>query len=169
LTLTNCDVHDNWPPPAFMPLVNLARAGQLGKTLAGLLANPDVARSPRGLGMAFQFPERLSDDVLSVYLQPTCDSSERQSQVDRYTAAMDNTQTLRIHQCLTSFQKPSLVVWGDDDVFFPASWAHWLKDTIPGVRRVAILKAARLFFPEERSDEFNDLLRTHWVAAERRT
>ncbi len=169
LTLTNCDVHDNWPPPAFMPLFDLAKVGRLGKTLAGLLAHPEAARSPRGLGMAFQYSEHLSDDVLSVYLEPISNSLERQTQVDRYTAAMDHAQTLRIHDRLTEFDKPTLVVWGDDDVFFPASWAHWLKDTIPGVRQVAILKAARLFFPEERSDEFNDLLRTHWAAADRQT
>jgi hypothetical protein len=30
------------------------------------------------------------------------------------------------------------------------------------------LNAARLFFPEERPDEFNELLRTHWLAAEPR-
>jgi pimeloyl-ACP methyl ester carboxylesterase len=43
-----------------------------------------------------------------------------------------------------------------------------LADTIPGVRKVEILNAARLFFPEERADEFNGLLRAHWLATEPR-
>jgi pimeloyl-ACP methyl ester carboxylesterase len=165
LTLTNCDVHDNWPPPAFMPLFHLARAGQLGKTLAGLLANPDAARSPRGLGMAFQFPERLADDVVGVYLGPIAASAERQAQVDRYTAAMDHQQTLRIYADLKRFEKPTLIVWGNDDVFFPERWAHWLADTMAGVCKVEILNAARLFFAEERTDEFNGLLRAHLLTA----
>jgi pimeloyl-ACP methyl ester carboxylesterase len=168
LTLTNCDVHDNWPPPAFMPLFQLAQAGQLGKTFAGLLANPDVARSQRGLGRAFQFPERLADDVLGTYLGPIAASAERQARVDRYTAAMDQGQTLRIYADLKRFDKPTLIVWGNDDVFFPVRWAHWLADTIPGVRKVEILNAGRLFFAEERADEFNGLLRAHWLAAEPR-
>jgi hypothetical protein len=46
-----------------MPFFQLAQAGQLGKTFAGLMANPDAARSRRGLGMAFQFSEGLDDDV----------------------------------------------------------------------------------------------------------
>jgi len=166
LTLTNCDVHDNWPPPAFMPLFQLAQAGQLGKTLAGLLANPDAARSPRGLGMAFQFAERLADDDLRLYLGPVAASAERQAGVDRYAAAMDHAQTVRIHADLERFDKPTLIVWGNDDVFFPERWAHWLADLIPGVRKVEILDAARLFFPEERADEFNALVRAHWLVAE---
>jgi len=168
LTLTNCDVHDNWPPPAFMPLFQLAEAGQLGKTLAVLLANPDAARSPRGLGMAFQFSERLADDVLNMYLGPITASAGRQSQVDRYTTAMDHEQTRLIYSDLKGFDKPTLIVWGNDDIFFPERWAHWLADTIPGVRKVEILNAARLFFPEERADEFNALLRAHWLSAEQR-
>jgi pimeloyl-ACP methyl ester carboxylesterase len=79
---------------------------------------------------------------------------------------MDHEQTLRIYGDLKRFEKPTLIVWGNDDVFFPAHWAHWLAVTIPGVRKVEILNAARLFFPEERADEFNALLRAHWLAAE---
>ena len=44
LTLTNCDVHDNWPPPPFMPIVNLARQGVLATalpTLAGTAIRSD--------------------------------------------------------------------------------------------------------------------------------
>jgi pimeloyl-ACP methyl ester carboxylesterase len=165
LTLTNCDAHDNWPPAAFMPLVERARAGQLGQTFAALLANPDAARSRQGLGVAFQFPERLTDEVLDVYLGPIAASRERQSLVDTYAAVMDCGQTLRIHEALKVFDKPTLVVWGDDDVFFPERWAHWLKETIPGVRELKILRGARLFFPEERSDDLNALLRAHWSVA----
>src|SRR5580704_5107352 len=29
LTLTNCDTHDNWPPEAFMPFVEMTKAGGL--------------------------------------------------------------------------------------------------------------------------------------------
>jgi pimeloyl-ACP methyl ester carboxylesterase len=59
LTLTNCDTHDNWPPEAFLPIVKLGKAGHFGQALAGLLANPDAARSAQGLGVGFEFPERL--------------------------------------------------------------------------------------------------------------
>ena len=33
LTLTNCDTHDNWPPEAFKPFVEVVASGGLSKTL----------------------------------------------------------------------------------------------------------------------------------------
>src|ERR1700733_5827298 len=36
LTLTNCDVHDNFPPELFKPFVALAESGELGPMVAGV-------------------------------------------------------------------------------------------------------------------------------------
>jgi hypothetical protein len=58
-------------------------------------------------------------------------------------------------------------VWGTDDVYFDVKWSHWLADHIPGTRRRIEFKNARIFFPEERWQEFDKELRTHWAAAER--
>ena len=59
---------------------------------------------------------------------------------------------------------PTLVVWGDDDIYFDPQWGRWLKDTIAGARRLVELKGGRLFFPEERPGEFNEQLRLFWNA-----
>jgi pimeloyl-ACP methyl ester carboxylesterase len=165
LTLTNCDTHDNWPPEAFMPIVNLGKAEQFGHALASLLANPEAARSPQGLGVGFEFPERLTEDILAVYLSPVTATEERRSQVSRYVAVQDCAQTVRIEDRLKAFDKPTLIIWADRDVFFPAPWAEWLARTIPGTRKVEILNGARLFFPEERPEVFCGLVREHWQAA----
>ena len=37
LTLTNCDTHDNWPPEAFKPFVEITLAGGLRDTLNAML------------------------------------------------------------------------------------------------------------------------------------
>ena len=42
LTLTDCDVHDNWPPPAFKPFLEMAAAGGLPGTLKAMLADKNV-------------------------------------------------------------------------------------------------------------------------------
>lgn len=44
-------------------------------------------------------------------------------------------------------------------------WARWLAGTIPGAGEPVVLDDARLFFPEERHEQFNTLLRQHWTAA----
>jgi pimeloyl-ACP methyl ester carboxylesterase len=46
LTLTNCDTHDNWPPEAFKPFVDMVKAGGLRDTLDALLADKTIYRSP---------------------------------------------------------------------------------------------------------------------------
>jgi pimeloyl-ACP methyl ester carboxylesterase len=162
LTLTNCDVHDNWPPPAFAAAVARAKAGQFAQGLAFTLANPASVHSGAGLGAAFQFPERLTAELLDVYLRPITTTTARQHLADRYVAGMDCAQTVRIYDRLKVLPAPALIVWADSDIFFPVQWAHWLGQTLPGTRKVAVLEGARLFFPEERPDEFCALVREHW-------
>jgi pimeloyl-ACP methyl ester carboxylesterase len=165
LTLTNCDTHGNWPPPAFMPILNLAKAGQLGHAFAAFRADPELARSPSGLGVAFEFPERLTPELLDAYLAPLVATPTRMDQVNAYVSAIETPPTAALLQGLKAFHPPTLIVWGDADVFFGPDWGRWLAETIPGVRRLEILSGARLFFPEERHETFNALLREHWTTA----
>jgi len=46
LTLSSCDTHDNWPPEAFKPFVDMAVAGGLKDTLNAMLAAKTIYRSP---------------------------------------------------------------------------------------------------------------------------
>ena len=41
--------------------------------------------------------------------------------------------------------------------------AYWLKDTIPGARRVVEVKDARLFFPENRPDSLATPVLEFWT------
>jgi pimeloyl-ACP methyl ester carboxylesterase len=163
LTLTNCDTIGNWPPPAFMPILNLAKEGKLGRTFAAFRADPALAQSPAGLGVAFEFPQRLNDELLGVYLGPVTATAERQSRINDYVAAIEQGPTAGLLHGLEAFQKPTLIVWADGDVFFPTQWSDWLARIIPGTRKVAVLNGARLFFPEERPDILCALLREHWT------
>jgi pimeloyl-ACP methyl ester carboxylesterase len=44
LVLTNCDVHDGWPPPQVLPLMERARQGTLAAVFQPTLDRPDLAR-----------------------------------------------------------------------------------------------------------------------------
>jgi pimeloyl-ACP methyl ester carboxylesterase len=44
-------------------------------------------------------------------------------------------------------------------------WAHWLAGAIPGCKTPVEFSGARLFFPEERPEAFNAVLREHLLAA----
>ena len=59
LTLTNCDVHDNFPPELFKPFVALAEAGEFGPMVAAMAGDLALARSEVGFGMGYAQPDEL--------------------------------------------------------------------------------------------------------------
>src|SRR5262245_24804748 len=163
LTLTNGDVHDNWPPAAFERTRKSAAKGQLVPALQRMLDDLEFARAAFATG--YEHPERLTLDRFRESLAPLLASEPRTRDLLRFFAAMNNRDTVVVEPPLRQLQAPTLVVWGTDDIFFDVKWAYWLKDTIPGCRKVVVLAGAKLFFPEERPDELADAIRTHWHAA----
>src|ERR1700720_1456556 len=164
LTLTNCDTHDNWPPEAFKPFVEMTIAGGLSATLNAMLTDKAIYRSPGALGPAYEHPEQVSDEAIEIYLRPLVRTEQRTRDLQRFVAAFDHKHTVAIEPKLRQLQAPTLIVWGTDDIYFPVKWAHWLAETIPGAKPPVELKGARIFFPEERAGEFNRLLRDHLLA-----
>jgi pimeloyl-ACP methyl ester carboxylesterase len=166
LTLTDCDTHDNWPPEAFKPFLAMAAGGGLRRTLDAMLSDKSVYRSPQALGPAYEHPERLTDDSIETYLRPLVKTEQRTRDLEHFLAAFDNKHTLAVEDRLKKLTAPTLIVWGTDDIYFDVKWSHWLAEHILGVRRRIELKGARIFFPEERSEEFNQELRAHWQAVQ---
>jgi pimeloyl-ACP methyl ester carboxylesterase len=164
LTLTNCDTHDNWPPEAFKPFVEMVAGGGLSKTVNAMLSDKSVYRSPGALGPAYERPETATDEDIETYLRPHVRTEQRTKDLERFVLAFDHKHTLAIEPQLRKLRAPTLIVWGTDDVYFPVKWARWLADAIPGAKPPVELPGARIFFPEERADAFNRLLRAHWAA-----
>jgi pimeloyl-ACP methyl ester carboxylesterase len=165
VTLTNCDTHDNWPPQAFMPFVDMVKAGGLRDTLDAMLADKTIFRSPGALGSAYERPEAVTDEDIETYLRPLVRTEQRTRDLQRFVVAFDNKHTRVIEPQLRALYAPTLIVWGTDDVYFPVKWAHWLAKTIPAAKPPVELEGARIFFPEERAEEFNRLLRDHLLAS----
>jgi pimeloyl-ACP methyl ester carboxylesterase len=160
LTLTNCDTHDGWPPEAFQSTVNAVAQGSLPALARQWLG--DISKARAGFSRAYEHPEQVSDETLRTYLEPIFSTPEAIHNLERFFAAMDCRQTAAVEPLLRSLHAPTLIVWALDDVFFDVKWAHWLRDTIPGTRKVIELDGARLFFPEERPDALAETLREHW-------
>jgi pimeloyl-ACP methyl ester carboxylesterase len=165
LTLTNCDTHDNWPPDAFKPVMEIAAAGGLSDTLHLMLADKAIYRSRDALGLAYEDPASVSDGDIDTYLSPFVRTEQHIRDLERFLAAFDNRHTVSVESRLRQLRAATLIVWGTDDVYFPVKWAHWLADTIPGAKPPVELDGARIFFPEERYEAFNALLREHFLAA----
>jgi pimeloyl-ACP methyl ester carboxylesterase len=170
LVLTNCDVHDGWPPPQVKPLMERARNGTLAEVFRPMLERPDLARDrfARGeqvpLFRSYADPNILTDELIRLYLQPLLSSPQRIDAFQRYWLGFDNTHTTAIHGALKTLVVPTLIVWGLQDIFFDRKWAYWLKDTIPGARDVVEVDDCRLFFPEDRPDALAAPLLAFWDA-----
>ena len=168
LVLTNCDVHDGWPPPQVLPLMERARNGTLAAVFQPLLDHPDLARARFARGesvpmfRSFSDPSVLTDAIIWLYLQPLLSSPRRIAAFERYWLAFDNAQTVAIHESLKRLKVPTLIVWGLADIFFDVKWAYWLRDTIPGADRVIEVPDGRLFFPEDRAASLAEPLLGFW-------
>jgi pimeloyl-ACP methyl ester carboxylesterase len=159
LTLTNSDVHDNFPPEAFLPIQELATQGLLVDALQALAKDPEGIRAV--LGTSLERPGSVPDDTLLGFFSGFA-STERAAAVQDYVAGMEPSEMIAIVDELARFTKPTAIVWATDDVFFPVQWAEWLEKTIPGVVRSVRVDGARLFFPLERPDDLTGELRQFW-------
>jgi len=162
ITLTNCDTHDNWPPEAFKPFVEMVASGGLPATLAAMLHDRNIYRSPQGLGLAYERPGEVTDATIDTYLKPHIRTEQRTHDLERFVVAFDNRHTVSIEGKLRALEAPALIVWGDDDVYFDVKWSVWLEKALPGAKRRVVFEGARIFFPEERWHQFNDELRKFW-------
>ncbi len=163
LTLTNCDTHDNWPPPAFAPIYAMAGDGVLAAALGAL--SVDLAAARASLASGLEHPEDLPDETIRGFFSPFGEPARAQA-IQDYVAGMDNGVTVAIRDELARLLTPTLIVWGAADEFFEVAWARWLAATITGTVRLVEFEGAKLFFPMERTEDFNQELRELWAHTE---
>jgi pimeloyl-ACP methyl ester carboxylesterase len=162
LTLTNCDVHENFPPESFKPFVTFAEAGEFGPMVAAMACEPELARSEAGFGMVYAYPERLSDDLLASYLGPFV--PDQGKGLERLLTASSATELIAVEPLLAELHAPAQVAWGTSDPFFEPSWAERLAAMIPGVERVVLVPDAKLLWPDEQAADLVPLLRDFWAS-----
>ncbi|WP_158886826.1 alpha/beta fold hydrolase [Amycolatopsis anabasis] len=160
--LTNCDAHDNLPPEAFRPTVELAERGRIAALAPRITANFELGRPAIGAG--YEHPDRLDVATIREYLEPLYRTPERAREFERFLTSLKGEDLLAVEPELAKLEVPTLIAWGTGDQFFETRWAYWLRDTIPGVTEVAEIEGGKLFFPDERASELVALLRRHWAA-----
>jgi len=167
LLLTNCDVENDSPPPAVVPVIEMARAGAFAeKTFLPQLADKNFARSAEGIGgLCFSNPAQLSDATIDCYFKPLVSSKLRIAQTNAYAIGLDPNPLAGIEPALKRCMVPARIVWGTADPIFSAASPDYLDRILPksrGVRRVA---GAKLFYPEEFPDLIAEEARQLWGVA----
>ncbi len=160
LTLTNCDVHDNFPPDAFKPFMAMAEAGEFGPIVAAMADDYAMARSDVGLGTGYAHADQLTDEVLESYLEPFV--ADQGKGLERVLTAPSVDELIGIAPLLGAMKAPTQVAWGTADIFFAPEWAERLRELIPSVTRVTYIPEAMLFWIDERAADLVPLLRDFW-------
>ncbi|HEY7182535.1 MAG TPA: alpha/beta hydrolase [Blastocatellia bacterium] len=166
LLLTNCDVETDSPPPALLPVIEMARAGTfVSKWLAPWVADKTLARSAEGLGgQTYTFRANPTDEAIEYYLAPLVSSPQRQAQVHAYAIALEANSLAGVEPALKRCAAPARIVWGTGDDIFSQKSPDYLDRILPQSRGVRRVEGARLFFPEEFPDIIADEARRLWGA-----
>jgi pimeloyl-ACP methyl ester carboxylesterase len=151
LLLTNCDTEPDSPPPAVLPVIELAHAGKFAdEWLVPWLADKRLARSEKGLGgQCYANPAHPTDEAIQTYLSPLVSSPKRKALTNSYAVGLAPNPLAGIEAALKRCHVPTRIVWGTSDTIFSLSSPAYLDRTFAnslGVRRVP---GAKLFFPEE--------------------
>ena len=166
MLLTNCDVHENSPPPQMSNSIAAARAGTYDQKMENHLKDRVYARSPKGIGgSAYMNPANFTDEAIECYFSPLTASPLRKTQLNRHLAAFEPNPLLAVEPLLQQCSAPTRMVWGDADQLFPVVWAEWLNRTIPGSRGIRLVEGGKLFWQEELPDLLAEEARTLWGGA----
>lgn len=163
--LTNCDVENNCPPAAVVPVIELAKAGRFAdEWLAPWVADKNLARSDKGLGgMTFTYPDRLADETIDMYLGPLVESPQRKALTNAYAIGLAPNPLAGTGALLKHIQVPARIIWGTGDTIFSQADAAYLDQTLPRSRGVRRIDGAKLFFPEEFPDTIAEEARKLWM------
>lgn len=163
LLLTNCDVETDSPPPAVLPIIELARAGIYPELyLEPWVTHKDEARAATGLGgMCFSNPANPTDEALENYLRPLVSSPERKALVNQYALGLTPNPLAGVEARLRECKQPTRIVWGMGDTIFSPKSPDYLAGVMPQatIRR---LPKAKLFWPEEYPEIVAEEARALW-------
>ena len=136
LVLTNCDSHDNFFPLLFKYLK--ATAFVPGATF--LLAQSMRPRFVRKLPIAFGLlSKRMPDDLSDAFVGPVLKSSSSRRDAAKFLRGVHKRDTLAAAEHFKHFDKPVLIVWGEDDKrVFPIKYAERLASEFPNAKLVRI-------------------------------
>jgi pimeloyl-ACP methyl ester carboxylesterase len=164
LLLTNCDVETDSPPPALLPVIEMARAGTfVDKWFVPWVADKTLARSAEGLGgQTYTFRANPTDEAIDYYLAPLVSSPQRKAQVHAYAIALEPNPLTGVEKELKRCAAPTRIVWGTGDDIFSQKSPDYLDKIFPNSRGVRRVEGAKLFFPEEFPDIIADEARRLW-------
>lgn len=152
LTLTSCDAFDHFPPPILRPMILAAKSKATFRAVAQAMRAPAVRKR------AFDGLAHSNIDApTELWMRPALSLPAVAEDLRRFTLALRTEVTTAAR--LYDFDKPTLIAWSADDVFFAQEDGARLAATIPNARH-EVIAGARTFSMVDQPDRLADLLST---------
>ena len=161
--LTNCDCHDNIPPAAFRPTVELRAPGLLAPRRAGLLADLDRARATSCSRWATRTSTSSTPARMLDYLAPVPGRRSAPCAFERMLAGLEPSDVLAAEPALGRARRRRRSSSGARATSSSSCRGRTGSAThIGGATEVVEIPGAKLFWPDERPDDLVPHLRRHW-------
>lgn len=152
LVLTSCDAFERFPPPILKPVILAAKSKRLFRAAIQAMRAPAVRR--RGYnGLAY----RDIDDLTKEWVRPVLSDPAIVEDLRQFSLSLRTEVTTGVAARLPEFDKPALIAWSADDVFFALDDGERLAATIPNAR-LEVIEGARTFSMLDQPDRLADLL-----------
>ena len=149
LVLTNCDAYEAFLPIGISPFHHGARLfGERFGTAVGWMLRH---RAGQRLLLRLVAKRRLDNATLDAYFGSFVRDAGVRRDAVRFLTAISNRQTLGAATNFPSFDRPVLIVWGEDDRFFSAGLARRLQRDFPDAR-LEFVADSRAFVPEDQPE-----------------
>jgi len=108
-------------------------------------------------------PSVLDSELVEGYIRANAGDAGRRARLQRYLRFQldpaNHGATLGLLDGLRRFERPTLLLWGEDDPHFGPEWAERLQRDIPGAVAVRRISGAGHLAMEDRPREFTEALR----------
>jgi pimeloyl-ACP methyl ester carboxylesterase len=159
LVLTSCDAFEHFPPPILNPVLLAAKSKTLFPFAIQAMRLPITRQRAYG-GLA----HTDVDDLARTWVRPALSNDTIAEDLRQLTLSFRADVTTGVAARLSEFDKPALIAWSADDLFFDVADGERLAAALPNAR-LEVIEGARTFSMVDQPDRLADVLSTIAVPA----
>jgi pimeloyl-ACP methyl ester carboxylesterase len=157
LVLTNCDAFEHFPPKVLKPMLKVMT---WPGAMPVLLSPTRLAAVRRRALKAMKVAKKpVEQEVVDSYGLPPLVSAGVRRDVKKLFRTAEPRYTLEAAERLREFDRPALIAWAPEDVFFPEADARRLAQVLPDAR-LEWIQDSYIFSPEDQPERVAELIRS---------
>ena len=154
LVLTPCDAYENFLPPAFRPLQQMARVPGAMLAVLNSLRSAPARRAP----LAYGWITKRADAALTrSWIAPALASKAIRLELASVLTGISARYTLEAAEHFADFTKPVLIAWAPEDRFFKLRYAERLAREFPNAR-LELIDDSYTFVPIDQPERTSELI-----------